>query len=65
MIYNSYCNLDYIERLEKERTDLKREWYGLKLPENTSEYGLIKAQLDQLNDYINRYKRYGTNQKGW
>lgn len=47
----------FIEKLEEERKELLREWYGLKLPEQEIEWSVLKGRLTQLEDYISRYKR--------
>jgi hypothetical protein len=47
----------YLEKLEEERKVLLREWYSIKLPEGEMKWLIVKGQLMELDDYINRYKR--------
>ena len=48
----SYCNLDYIESLERERNEYKKQYYK-------SHGYSFKFKLMEIEDYIRRYKRYG------
>lgn len=48
----SYCNLDYIEDLEKERRVYMKQYYKM------NQYHL-KYKLMEIDEYIRRYKRHG------
>jgi len=50
-------NKKYLEKLEEERKELLREWYSIKLPEGEIKWLIVKRQIMELDDYINRYKR--------